>query len=130
MATDVAASPVTHADRRAVETERQMTDDERFALIISLSGATRFSGGVRDQRYPEDAPLTAGYTPGVPRLGVPALLCSDAYGFTVGRNLAYAYLPAAIGPGDRVGVEVFGELIDADVVEDVQYDPGHERVRS
>ena len=47
------------ADRRADETERQMTDDERFALIISLSGATRFSGGVRDQRYPEDAPLTA-----------------------------------------------------------------------
>lgn len=130
MATDVAASPVTDADRRAVETERQMTDDERFALIISLSGATRFSGGVRDQRYPEDAPLTAGYTPGVPRLGVPALLSSDAYGFTVGRKLAYAYLPAAIGPGDRVGVEVFGELIDADVVEDVQYDPGHERVRS
>ena len=129
MAIDVAASPVTDADRRAVETERQMTDDERFALIISLSSATRFRGGVRDQRYPEDAPLTAGYTPGVPRLGVPALL-SEAYGFTVGRNLAYAYLPAAIGPGDRVGVEVFGELIDADVVEDVQYFRGHERVRS
>jgi hypothetical protein len=113
MATEVAASPVTDADRRAVETERQMTADERFALIISLSGATRFSGGVRDQRYPEDATLTAGDTPEVPRLGVPALLSSDGYGFTVGRNLAYACLPAAI-----------------DVVEDVQYDPGHERVRS
>jgi hypothetical protein len=113
MATDVAASPVTDVDRRAVETGRQMTDDERFALMISLSGATRFSGGVREQRYPEDATLTAGYTPGVPRLGVPVLLSSDAYGFTVGRNLAYAYLPAAI---DVVGV--------------VQYDAGHERVRS
>jgi beta-glucosidase len=33
---------------------------------------------VRDKRYPDDAPLTAGYTPGVPRLGVPALLSSDA----------------------------------------------------
>jgi len=130
MAIDVAASPVTDADRRAVETERQMTDDERFALVISLGGAACFSAGVRDQRYSEDAPLTAGYTPGVPRLGVPGLLSSDACGFTVGRNLAYSYLPAAIGPGDRVGVEVFGELIDGDVVEDVQYDPGHERVRS
>jgi beta-glucosidase len=66
------------ADIRARETEQQMTDDERFSLIISLSGATRFTGGVRDKRYPADAPLTAGYTPGVPRLGVPALLSSDA----------------------------------------------------
>jgi len=55
-----------------------MTDEERFSLIISLSGATRFTGGVRDRRYPDEAPLTAGYTPGVPRLGVPALLSSDA----------------------------------------------------
>ena len=52
-----------------------------------------------------------------------------AYGFTVGRNLAYAYLPG-IGPGDRVAVEVFGELVDAEVAEDVQYDPRHERVRA
>lgn len=66
------------ADVRARETEQKMTDDERFSLIISLSGATRFTGGVRDKRYPEDAPLTAGYSPGVPRLGVPALLSSDA----------------------------------------------------
>ena len=66
------------ADERARATESQMTDDERFALLISLSGATRFTGGVRDTRYPNDPPLTAGYTPGVPRLGVPVLLSSDA----------------------------------------------------
>jgi len=65
-------------DERARATEEQMSDDERFSLLISLSGATRFTGGVRDKRYPEDVPLTAGYTPGVPRLGVPALLSSDA----------------------------------------------------
>jgi 4-methylaminobutanoate oxidase (formaldehyde-forming) len=57
-------------------------------------------------------------------------LRSAAYGFTVGRNLAYAYLPAAIGPGDRVAVEVFGELVEAEVADDVQYDPRHERVRA
>jgi hypothetical protein len=33
---------------------------------------------VRAKRYPDALPLTAGYTPGVPRLGVPALLSSDA----------------------------------------------------
>jgi hypothetical protein len=27
----------------ARETEQKMTDDERFAMVISLSGATRFS---------------------------------------------------------------------------------------
>ena len=69
---------VEQADARAREIERQMTDDERFSLIISLSGATGLLGGVRDRRYPEDTPLTAGYTSGVPRLGVPALLSSDA----------------------------------------------------
>jgi 4-methylaminobutanoate oxidase (formaldehyde-forming) len=57
-------------------------------------------------------------------------LRSAAYGFTIGRNLAYAYLPAAIGPGDRVAVEVFGELVEAEVADDVQYDPRHERMRA
>jgi glycine cleavage system aminomethyltransferase T len=57
-------------------------------------------------------------------------LRSAAYGFTVGRNLAYAYLPVALGPGERVQVEVFGELVDAEVADDVQYDPRHERVRA
>jgi hypothetical protein len=33
-------------------------------------------------------------------------------------------------PGDSVGVEIFGELVAAEVADDVQYDPGNERVRS
>ncbi len=54
---------------------------------------------------------------------------SCAYGFTVRRNLAYAYLPVALDEGSQVSVEVFGELIDADVVADVLHDPQHARVR-
>jgi 4-methylaminobutanoate oxidase (formaldehyde-forming) len=57
-------------------------------------------------------------------------LRSAAYGFTVGRNLAYAYLPTEIRPGHRVAVEVFGELVEAAVADDVQYDPRNERVRA
>jgi hypothetical protein len=53
--TSAAAMREAPADVRARETEQQMTDDERFSLIISLSGATRFFGGVRDSRYPSDA---------------------------------------------------------------------------
>ncbi|WP_221046283.1 beta-glucosidase [Mycobacterium senriense] len=54
-----------------------MTDDERFALLVSVMGAGDM-WPVRDERIPADAPMSAGYVPGVPRLGVPALLMSDA----------------------------------------------------
>jgi glycine cleavage system aminomethyltransferase T len=45
-------------------------------------------------------------------------LRSCAYGFTVRKNLAYAYLPTDIKPGGQVEVEVFGDLIPAAVVSD------------
>ena len=49
---------------------------------------------------------------------------SCAFGHTVGRNVAYAILPAEIGPGTTgVQVEVLGQLVDAEVAEDVLYDP-------
>lgn len=66
------------ADSRAAETEQRMTDDERFSMIISIMGATGGIIKVRDERIPEDVAMSAGYTPGVPRLGVPALRSSDA----------------------------------------------------
>ena len=65
------------ADARARETEAQMTDDERFSLLVSVMG-TNLVIERRDDRIPEGTPMSAGYTPGVPRLGVPALLMSDA----------------------------------------------------
>jgi glycine cleavage system aminomethyltransferase T/glycine/D-amino acid oxidase-like deaminating enzyme len=44
-------------------------------------------------------------------------LRSCAYGFTVRRNLAYSYLPAELGPGAPVEVEVFGERMPASVTD-------------
>jgi beta-glucosidase len=73
----VAASPEPDADRRAVETERRMTDEERFSLLVSVMGTNEVVL-VRDERIPEHVPMSAGYVPGVERLGVPALLMSDA----------------------------------------------------
>lgn len=67
------------ADGRAYETEQKMTDDERFSLIISLIGPVPSIGVPRDQRIPDDVKNTsAGYTPDIPRLGIPALQSSDA----------------------------------------------------
>ena len=52
-------------------------------------------------------------------------LRSAGYGFTVERNLAYAYLPTELEPGDQVTVEVFDELVPAEVGATVQYDPAN-----
>jgi glycine cleavage system aminomethyltransferase T/glycine/D-amino acid oxidase-like deaminating enzyme len=45
-------------------------------------------------------------------------LRSCTYGFTVGRNLAYSYLPIHLGPGARVEVDVFGQRVPAEVSSD------------
>jgi len=45
-------------------------------------------------------------------------LRSCAYGFTVGRNVAYSYLPVELGPGARVDVNVFGHRVPAEVSRD------------
>ena len=47
-------------------------------------------------------------------------LRSCAYGFTVGRNIAYSYLPVALVPGSQVEVEVFGKRVPAQVGTDAQ----------
>jgi beta-glucosidase len=66
------------ADARAREVEQQMTDDERFSLIVSLLGNTVGGMFPPDPRVPRGINMSAGYTPGVPRLGVPAIQSSDA----------------------------------------------------
>ena len=66
------------AEDEAAAIEREMTDDERLAMVISVMGPNSLAP-VRDSRIPDDErALGAGYTPGVPRLGVPALRMSDA----------------------------------------------------
>ena len=56
-------------------------------------------------------------------------LRSAAFGYTVDRMLGTAYLPSRVAPGDEVTVEVFGELIPAEVAVDVLVDPSGGRVR-
>jgi hypothetical protein len=76
VAPTVARAQELSPDVRALETGQQLTDDERFSLIISILGPAQLLP--RDPRFPEGVPASAGYTPGVPRLGVPALRMSDA----------------------------------------------------
>jgi 4-methylaminobutanoate oxidase (formaldehyde-forming) len=59
---------------------------------------------------------------------VVARIRSCAYGYTVRRNVAFAYLPPEMDPGAQVLVEVFGQLVPALVTNDVLYDPERRRV--
>lgn len=58
-------------------------------------------------------------------------LRSAGYGYTVGRNIGYAYLPLELArAGTALQVDVFGELIPAEVRPDVLHDPKGERLRT
>ncbi|MEU4145144.1 GcvT family protein [Streptomyces parvulus] len=62
--------------------------------------------------------------------GAPAgYVTSAAYGYTLGRCVAYAWLPAGLAPGTGVQVEYFGEKVPATVAEEPLFDPGMTRIR-
>jgi dimethylglycine oxidase len=65
--------------------------------------------------YGGEAVLVDGVTTGRVR--------SAAYGHTVERNVAYAYLPADIAAGATVEVEVLGAPVAAELAADVLVDP-------
>jgi glycine cleavage system aminomethyltransferase T len=44
--------------------------------------------------------------------------------------VALGYVPAGLEEGAELGIEVFGELIPAEVARDTLYDPENERVRA
>ncbi len=77
--TDLQAA-TSAADVKAREVEEQLTDEERFSLVISVMGFVPGGAlGGRDPRIPEEVTnMSAGYTPGVTRLGIPAIQSSDA----------------------------------------------------
>ncbi|MET8853173.1 FAD-dependent oxidoreductase [Amycolatopsis sp. NPDC004625] len=62
--------------------------------------------------------------------GVPSgYVTSAAYGYTVGRPIAYAWLPASADVGSSVEIEYFGRRVAATVAAEPLVDPGMERIR-
>ena len=55
---------------------------------------------------------------------------SGGYGYTVGKSIAYAYLPTTYEVGIEVAVEIFGEWVPGVVAEEPLFDPIGERIRS
>lgn len=54
---------------------------------------------------------------------------SAAYGYTVGRPIAYAWLPISVEVGDAVEVEYFGTRVAATVAAEPLFDPEMTRLR-
>jgi len=56
---------------------------------------------------------------------------SGGYGYTVGRSIAYAYLPAVDAEvGTHVAVEIFGDWVGGVVVAEPLFDPAGTRIRA
>ena len=56
---------------------------------------------------------------------------SGGFGYTVGRSIAYAYLPIAVSePGLSLQVDIFGEWVPGRVAADTLYDPSGTKMRA
>ena len=55
---------------------------------------------------------------------------SGGYGYSVGKSIAYAFVPADVDVGTAVEVEVFGSWVPGLVAAEPLYDPKGQRVRS
>ena len=55
---------------------------------------------------------------------------SAAFGFSVGRSIAYAWVPTALINGDRVRIRYFDADLDATLVQEPLFDPNGERLRA
>lgn len=75
--TAVHAQPPADPDARAAAIEAQMTDDERFQLLHGIMPIPLPGLGIDPKEF-EGIPAIAGYVKGIPRLGIPDLLETDA----------------------------------------------------
>jgi glycine cleavage system aminomethyltransferase T/glycine/D-amino acid oxidase-like deaminating enzyme len=60
---------------------------------------------------------------------VAGYVTSAAFGHTVGRPIAYAWLPAPLDVGDTVEISYFGRPVAASVAAEPLVDPGMEKIR-
>jgi 4-methylaminobutanoate oxidase (formaldehyde-forming) len=75
--------------------------------------------------------MTLGNEPVFREGQVVSRVTSGGIGYTVGRSIAFAYLPVTIAePGTSLEVEVFGERVGASVSEEPLWDPKGERIRA
>jgi glycine cleavage system aminomethyltransferase T/glycine/D-amino acid oxidase-like deaminating enzyme len=75
--------------------------------------------------------IVLGKEPVVHEGRVVSYVTSANYGFSIGRGIAYAYLPRELAvEGTAVDIEYLGERVAATVAADPLFDPKHKRLRS
>ncbi|WP_020659379.1 GcvT family protein [Amycolatopsis benzoatilytica] len=99
--------------RAAIEGRSEETSERRLRCLTVDDGRTVVLG--KEPVFVGGAP--AGY------------VTSAAYGYTIGRPIAYAWLPGAVQVGDAVEIEYFGRKVAATVAAEPLVDPGMERIR-
>ena len=61
--------------------------------------------------------------------GATGRITSGGFGYSVGRSIAYAYVPANSAAGTPVEVEIFGTWIGGQVAEEPLFDPAGKKIR-
>jgi glycine cleavage system aminomethyltransferase T/glycine/D-amino acid oxidase-like deaminating enzyme len=108
----------------------------RDALIETLQQTVASSAGRAEERLlrclvlDDPRAIALGSEPVRVRTDLVGRVTSGGYGYTVGRSIAYAYLPAQHGVGTAVEVEIFGEWVSGTVAEEPLFDPRGERIRA
>ena len=57
-------------------------------------------------------------------------MSSAGYGYTVGKTIAFAYLPASIETGEELQIDAFGKLYGAEKTKRCLYDPAMKRLKA
>jgi 4-methylaminobutanoate oxidase (formaldehyde-forming) len=103
--------------------------DKEFVGRSALDGAAEPERRLRCLVLSDPRAIALGSEP--VRVGDTAVgrVTSGGYGYTVGRSIAYAYLPAEHDVQTEVAVEIFGTWVDGVVADEPLFDPAGERVR-
>lgn len=99
--------------REAIDGRGEETASRRLRCLTIDDGRTVVLG--KEPVFADGAP--AGY------------VTSAAYGYTIGKPIAYAWLPATADIGSSVEIEYFGRRVAATVAAEPLVDPGMERIR-
>ncbi|EKU45797.1 GcvT family protein [Brevibacterium casei] len=113
------------ADRAAGTTKRLtcLTLDEPSDIVLGkepvyvADGASKDASAEANGGSEDSATRADGY------------VTSAAYGYTIGKAIAYAWLPNTLGVGDAVEIEYFGRRVPATVTAEPLYDPEMTRLR-
>jgi 4-methylaminobutanoate oxidase (formaldehyde-forming) len=105
-------------------------DKGEFIGRSYLAGIDDYSDALRCVTLSDPRAIALGSEPVKVTGYLAGRVTSGGYGYTVGKSIAYAYLPEELEVGTRVEVEIFGEWVPGEIAAEPLFDPAGERIRS